>query len=89
MRKTLILAATTVALAGCQMTQSQQEEMTGAIAGAAFGLITAKALGASNDWALVVSLAGAAAGVLVARNTRTGQCAYSNGDGTYYTAACP
>ena len=31
---------------------------------------------------------GAAAGTLIARNTRTNQCAYSNGDGTYRTVPC-
>lgn len=89
MRKTLILLTTSVALAGCQMTTAEQNDMTGAIAGGALGFITAKALGASDKWAVVAALGTAAAGVVVARNSQTGECAYSNGDGTYYTAACP
>jgi len=89
MRKTLIILTSVAALAACQMTTAEKTDTTGALAGAALGFITAKALGASTDWAVVASLATAAAGVLVARNAQNGQCAYSNGDGTYYTAACP
>jgi len=89
MRKTLILLTTTAALAACQMSTSEKTDLTGALTGGAVGFITAKALGASDKWAVVAALGTAAAGVVVARNSQTGECAYSNGDGTYYTAACP
>ena len=74
-------------LAGC-MTVEQEREMTGALVGGGLGLISAKALGADNNWVVVSTLAGAAAGTLIARNTRTNECAYSNGDGTYRTEPC-
>jgi osmotically inducible lipoprotein OsmB len=53
------------------------------------GLIAANVLEADDDWRLIAALGGAAAGTLVAQNQQTRQCAYSRGDGTYYTAACP
>ncbi|MDQ2091397.1 glycine zipper 2TM domain-containing protein [Marimonas arenosa] len=77
------------ALSGCQMTRQEQNELGGALAGAAVGAITAQALGANRNWTILTALAGAAAGVMVARNNATNECAYSNGDGTYYTAPCP
>ena len=86
---TLALAAS-LALPGCmEMTPSEQNEAGGALVGATVGLITAKALGANTNWTVLTTLAGAAAGVMVARNQNTGECAYSRGDGTYYTAPCP
>lgn len=61
-----------------------------ALAGGALGVITASALDASPEWTVVAGLAGAAAGTVVARNQRQSTtCAYSRGDGTYYTAPCP
>ena len=78
-----------MALSACQMTQQQQTDVGGAVVGGAIGLITAKALGANSNWTILTTLAGAAAGVLVARNNATNQCAYSNGDGTYTTQPCP
>jgi F0F1-type ATP synthase assembly protein I len=93
MKKTLLILAATssLALAGCMdtMSQSQQRDVGGAVVGGAIGLITAKALGANSNWAILTTLAGAAAGVMVARNQATGECAYSNGDGTYRTGPCP
>lgn len=89
MHKIILIITAAAALSGCQMTTAQQDDVTGALAGGALGFITAKALGASTDWAVVAALGTAAAGVLVARNTQNGSCAYSNGDGTYYTAPCP
>ena len=74
-------------LAGC-MTVEQEREMTGALVGGGLGLVSAKALGADNDWVVVSTLAGAAAGALVARNRANNTCAYANGDGTYYRAPC-
>lgn len=90
MRKTLMTTAlaATLALTGC-MTAENERQVTGAVVGGGLGLITAKVLGADNDWVVVSTLAGAAAGALVARNRETGQCAYARGDGTYYNAPCP
>ena len=59
------------------------------VGGAAGGLITAEALEADDDWRLIAGLTGAAIGAMVASNTATDICAYSRGDGTYYTAPCP
>jgi len=82
-----ILAAT-LALAGCQMTQTERS-VVGGVAGAAGGLAVANLFGANTNWTIISTVAGAAAGTLLAQNTRTGRCAYARGDGTYYEAACP
>mgnify|MGYP005849408539 CR=1 FL=1 len=82
-----ISAAAVLTLAGCYSTYDNRE-VTGAAIGGAAGLITAAAFDASAGWVVGSTLLGAAAGTLIARNTRTGSCAYSNGDGTYYTAPC-
>ncbi|OWY10487.1 glucose-6-phosphate isomerase [Thioclava sp. F42-5] len=87
-----VLPATLVVLTllpGCESLTSQQRTAVGLTAGAAAGLITADALEANRDWRVIAALAGAAAGVLVAQNSVTDRCAYSNGDGTYYVADCP
>lgn len=90
MFKPLIPLALTasLALSGC-MSTSDQNDLGGALVGGTVGLITAKALGANTNWTIMTTLAGATAGVLVARNQQTGDCAYSNGDGTYRTGPCP
>ncbi|WP_137700000.1 glucose-6-phosphate isomerase [Marimonas lutisalis] len=86
---TLAIAGS-LALSACMpMTEQQKRDVGGAVVGGAIGLITAKALDANDEWTVLTTLAGAAAGVMVARNSSNGQCAYSNGDGTYYTAPCP
>lgn len=82
--------AGSLALSACMdMTPQQRTDLGGAAMGAAVGLISAKALGANTNWTVLTTLAGAAAGVMVARNNATGECAYSNGDGTYRTGPCP
>jgi F0F1-type ATP synthase assembly protein I len=90
MRKlTLALAAVAaVSVAGCQMSDQERMVVGGAI-GAGAGFLTAQALGASRNWTIVSTLAGAAAGTLVARNQATGDCAYAVGDGTFRTGPCP
>ena len=86
----IILAGTAAAsmfLMGCQASNS---ELAGGAIGAAAGVyLTKEVLEEDDAWVAVGALAGASAGVMVARNTQTRQCAYSRGDGTYYTAACP
>lgn len=75
------------ALGGCVMTQ-QDRTVVGGLAGAAGGLLLADAFDANRNWTVVAALGGAAAGAMVARNTATGECAYSNGQGQYYTRPC-
>lgn len=82
------LLAATVALAGCQMTQTERS-VVGGVTGAAGGLAVANLLGANTNWKILATTAGAAAGTLLAQNTQTGKCAYARGDGTYYEAPCP
>ncbi len=85
-----ILAAT-LALAGCEMGQLSQAErnVVGGVAGAAGGFAVANLLGANSNWTILTTVAGAAAGTLLAQNQNTGRCAYARGDGTYYEAPCP
>jgi len=85
---TLALAlAAPLALAGC-MNPYQERQLGGALIGGSLGFITAKALDADSDWVVVSTLAGAAAGTLVARNTARNRCAYATGDGHYRVAHC-
>lgn len=84
-----LVLASTLALTACMdMSAEDQQNVGGALVGGAVGLITAKALGANTNWTILTTLAGAAAGVMVARNQSTNECAYSNGDGTYTTRPC-
>lgn len=86
----LALAFAVPTLAGCTtMSTSQQSSAIGAAAGAGLGYLTADALGSSDEWKVLATLGGAAAGTMVAQNQNTSSCAYSKGDGTYYTAPCP
>lgn len=84
---TTILVAT-MALAGCQLSDTERS-VVGGVAGAAGGLAVGNLLGANTNWTILTTVAGAAAGTLLAQNTRTGRCAYARGDGTYYEAPCP
>ncbi|MCI2394004.1 glucose-6-phosphate isomerase [Aliiroseovarius sediminis] len=92
MKKTLLTLTCVAALAlsACNRPLTDQEKtIVGGVAGIGAGLITANAIGANKNWTVLTTLAGAAAGIMVARNQHTNQCAYSNGDGTYRTAPCP
>lgn len=75
-------------LAGCQMTGTERA-VVGGVAGAVGGLAVANLLGANSNWRILGTVAGAAAGTLLAQNMATGRCAYARGDGTYYEAPCP
>jgi hypothetical protein len=89
-RQAIALAGLSLlALGACEGMSPEARTVAGVAGGAAAGLIAAEALEADDNWRLIAALAGAAAGTMVAQNTQTGQCAYSRGDGTYYTAACP
>lgn len=86
----MTLAGTSLVLAqACDNLTTDQRTLVGATGGAAAGLIAADILDADNDWRLIAGLAGAAAGVLVAQNEATRECAYARGDGTYFVAPCP
>lgn len=76
-------------LTACAGMSPGSRTAAGAAGGAAAGLILAEALEADDDWRIIAALAGASAGVLVAENRSTGNCAYARGDGTYYVAPCP
>ena len=76
-----------LALPGC-LTPQQKRQVGGALIGSGLGFITAKAFDAGSDWVVVSTLAGAAAGTLVARNTANNTCAYATGDGRYRQGAC-
>lgn len=86
--RTGVVATALLVMTGCETLSPQAQTVVGATGGAAAGLITAEALGADDDWRLISALAGAAAGTVVAQNARTQQCAYSRGDGSYYTGPC-
>lgn len=91
MKHRLATLATTaaLALAGCaDMTQQQQNQVAAGLFGAGAGAVGAKILGADEGWVWAAAAAGAAAGALLASNPRTGECAYSDGQGGYYTAPC-
>ncbi len=83
-----VLTAAALALAACENLSPEERVAVGALTGAAVGVITADALRLDRNWVIVSALGGAAAGVLVARNMASGQCAYSDGRGGYYTAPC-
>ncbi|UWR89653.1 glycine zipper 2TM domain-containing protein [Phaeobacter inhibens] len=83
------LSAAILAVSACSDLTPEQRTVAGVAGGAAAGLIAADALKADDDWRLIAALGGAAAGTVVAQNSQSRQCAYSRGDGTYYTAACP
>ncbi|QXT40803.1 glycine zipper 2TM domain-containing protein [Gymnodinialimonas ceratoperidinii] len=82
----LLVSAT--AITACQPLSPQDRSNLGLVGGAGAGLLLADAFDANPAWTVLATVGGAAIGTQVARNTQTGQCAYSNGDGTYYVAAC-
>ena len=90
MSKKILLALALAApmLSAC-MSNSDGATALGAVTGAGLGYLTADALDANDEWTVLATLGGAAAGSVVAKNTNKATCAYSNGDGTYYTAPCP
>ena len=84
-----VAGASMLAMTACEQGFTDTNTLLGAAAGAGAGYIAADVLEADNDWRLIATLGGAAAGTVVARNLESRQCAYSRGDGTYYTAPCP
>ncbi|MEC7259813.1 MAG: glucose-6-phosphate isomerase [Pseudomonadota bacterium] len=90
MKTTIIslLAGSAMFLSACDTMTADQRTVAGVAGGAAAGLIAADVLKADDDWTLIAALGGAAAGTMVAQNAASKTCAYSRGDGTYYTAPC-
>lgn len=93
MKKSVLTLAcvASLALSACmnRPLTDQEKTIAGGLAGIGAGLITANAIGANKNWTVLTTMAGAAAGIMVARNSHTNMCAYSNGDGTYRQAPCP
>ncbi|MEM6579187.1 MAG: glucose-6-phosphate isomerase [Pseudomonadota bacterium] len=87
---TAIALSSVIVLGACaNLTPRQRNDLGAATAGAVVGGVAAAAIfNASAGWIVASSLAGAAAGVLIARNNKTGQCAYADGNGGYVTQQC-
>lgn len=92
MKKALIGATlfAATAVSACQLTETEAM-IVGGIAGGTAGLIAANVVDANPEWRAVAVAGGAVAGTLIARNTVTGQCAYSKGPDSdeYEVRACP
>jgi len=76
-----------VTLSACQPTP-QNQAIAGGVFGAAAGLAVSELVDANDGWTAVAVLAGAGAGTLLAQNQARRECAYSDGRGGYYVAAC-
>jgi hypothetical protein len=89
MKRTILAGAiaTSLVLVGC--TTRDQDTVAGGLVGGGLAAVSAAALGASAGWIVAAGAAGATVGALYARNRRTNECAYSNGDGTYTIRSCP
>lgn len=90
MRRQLIkptLLALPLVLAGC-LSETEQQQLGGAAIGAGSGFIAGTLLGFGDGWVAVSTLAGAAAGTLIATNRARNECAYADGSGGYRTGAC-
>jgi len=82
-----LAGAALLALPGC-LTPQQERQVGGALIGSSLGFVTAKVLDLDSDWVVVSTLAGAAAGTLVARNSARNTCAWATGDGRYREGPC-
>lgn len=84
---TAAMIAAALAVSACQPTP-QNQAATGAVLGGAAGFALSELVDANSQWTAVAVLGGAAAGAVVAQNQATRECAYSDGRGGYYVAAC-
>ena len=82
---TALAAAAALVLAGCEDLSKEEQ---GALIGAGAGAVVAQVFDANLGWTVVAAAAGAAAGVLIARNQQTNECAYADGRGGYVTRPC-
>jgi uncharacterized protein YcfJ len=83
----IALLSLPIALAGCLSPQAERQ-VGGAAIGAGTGFIAGTILDLDDGWLAASTLAGAAAGTLIATNTARNECAYATGDGGYRTEAC-
>lgn len=84
---TAVLLSSVAALAACQPTPQNQAAF-GAVAGGVAGLALSELVDANPQWTAVAVVGGAAAGAVLAQNQATSECAYADGRGGYYIAAC-
>lgn len=75
---TAAVIAGALGISGCTMSD-QERLIAGGLVGAGAGLLTASVFQADRNWTIVSVLGGAAIGTLVARNQRTGECAFFAG----------
>ena len=88
-RATALVLVAALGLSACDsVPDSTKATLTGGTAGAIGGAVLMQLIGANPYWTAAGAVAGAAAGALVARNSQTNQCYYSNGDGTYSPRTC-
>lgn len=83
------MIAAIFALTACEGMSRDERIILGGLTGATLAVITADALEVDDDWVILTALAGAAVGVLVARNRETNECAYKRRDGRYRVERCP
>jgi len=89
MKRTILAGAIAASLVLVGCTTRDQDTVAGGLVGGGLAAVSAAALGASAGWIVAAGAAGATVGALYARNRRTNECAYSNGDGTYTIRSCP
>jgi osmotically inducible lipoprotein OsmB len=89
MSKMIAGVALIAILATSACAPGRQQTAGNALTGAALGAITADILSDDPEWIIIGALTGLTAGTLVARNQRTGQCAYAGRQpGMYYRGSC-
>ena len=74
-------------LAGC-LSPAEERQVGGAAIGAGSGFIAGTILGLDDGWLAATTLAGAAAGSVIATNSARNECAYADGQGGYTTGPC-
>lgn len=85
--RTSLLLVLPMVLAGC-LNDTQERQLGGAAIGAGTGFIAGTLLGFGDGWVAASTLAGAAAGTLIATNSARNECAYADGQGGYRTGPC-
>ncbi len=83
----LTLLAIPLILSGC-LSSVQEAQVGGAAIGAGTGFVAGKIFDLDDGWLAAATVAGAAAGTLIATNAQTNECAYADGNGGYTTQAC-
>ena len=83
MKKLIIIAAATLAIAGCSRTEQ------GAVVGGTTGAVIGGVASGDAGGALVGGAVGAVAGALIGRATEPGRCYYRDRHGRRVIANCP